>query len=59
LAAIDNGSGGLINNWQITFNNHMLDFFDITKPLTILFDGEKMETIVTYTSRNAEGNFED
>lgn len=59
LAAIDNSSGGLINNWQITFNNHMLDFFDTTKPLTILFDGEKMETIVTYTGRNTEGNFED
>lgn len=59
LAVIDNGSGGLIDNWQIAFNNHMLDFFDITKPLIIFFDGEKMETIVTYTGKNAKGNFED
>ena len=59
LTTINNGSGGLINNWRVTFNNHMLDFFDTTKPLTILFDGEKMETIVTYTGKNAEGNFED
>lgn len=58
LAAINNGSGGLINNWRVTFNNHMLDFFDITKPLTVFFDGEKMETIVTYTGKNAEGIFE-
>lgn len=58
LAAIDK-EGGLIDNWRTTFNEHLLDFFDTTKPLTILFDGENMETIVSYTGRNAEGEFED
>lgn len=58
LADISTDTGNLIDGWQTKFNEHMLNFFDTTEPLIIFFDGEKMQTIVSYSGRNVEGKFE-
>ena len=54
----EKNDSGVKIDWRKEFNKHMLGFFNTSELLTILFNGEKMETIVTYTGKNAKGNFE-
>lgn len=68
LAKISNEKGGFKEedasgvkiDWRKDFNDYMLKFFVTSQPLTIFFNGEKMETVVTYTYRitDTEEKFE-